>query len=77
MTVYDLIQKLKLLPAGRLVVLSRDAEGNGYEELADIQLAAFHDGEIGLECLTKELRAQGYTDEDVFTDGEPAVVLFP
>ena len=77
MTVYELIRELKLLPAGRLVVLARDAEGNGYEELADIQLGAFDDGEIGLECLTPELRAQGYTDEDVFTDGIPAVVLFP
>lgn len=38
MTVAELIDQLSALPADALVVLSRDAEGNGYSPLAEYAL---------------------------------------
>jgi hypothetical protein len=77
MTIKQLIEELAAYEPDRLVVLSRDEEGNGYLPLAQIDSAKFHDGEIGLEELTPELEKQGYSDEDVMKRGKRAVVLYP
>lgn len=76
MTVKELIEKLLTLDPNRVVVLSRDEEGNGFNELAHITNCSYRKGEIGLEQLTAELRRQGYTEEDLM-EGTPALVLWP
>jgi hypothetical protein len=82
MTVADLIKKLEKQDPKRVVVVARDSEGNGYSPLASVETGAYRDettysGTVGLERLTPGLRKMGFTEEDVFTDGVPAVVLGP
>ncbi len=64
MTVAELIAELKKLPQAKLVVLSHDAEGNGYSPLHSIDL--IHGDEV--ERLTN-------TERDAL-DGRP-VCLWP
>jgi hypothetical protein len=77
MTVKELIERLQKEDPNRIVVLSIDPEGNGYNELRDIATSAYSDGEIGIEELTPELQKEGYREEDVMEDGHKAVVLWP
>ena len=77
MNVGELIEQLKDYNPKRLVVMSRDPEGNGYGPLAAIATAAFANREIGEEKLTEEMIKRGYTEEDVMEDGEPALVFWP
>ena len=85
MTVKELIEELsKLENQDRIVVMSRDAEGNGYSPLYCLSHAAYQaestwSGEIGLEPndLDDEAREEGYTEDDVLEDGVPAPVLYP
>jgi len=82
MTVKELIEELKELDGERIVVLSKDGEGNGFSPLADVECAAYTSentwsGEVHIEELTPELIEQGYTEDDVREDGEKAVVLWP
>ena len=76
MTVRELIELLQQEDGERIVVLSRDEEGNGFQPLVDVATAAYRDGDTGIEELTEELREQGYSEEDVMK-GTPAVVLWP
>lgn len=78
MTVKELIEILnKVENKDKLVVMSRDPEGNGYSPMYCIdENCSYDDGEIGLETLTDELKAGGYSEEDV-KDGAPAIVLVP
>lgn len=81
MTVKELIELLKLESDDRLVVMSKDGEGNDFSPLADYSTASYvadstWSGEIGLERLTPELRKQGYSEDDV-KHGIPALVLWP
>lgn len=81
MTVGELIEQLKLKNPERVVVMSKDGEGNGFSPLADVENASYEadttwSGEIGLEELTPELQKQGYSEEDV-VNGEPCIVLWP
>lgn len=64
-----------------VVYQSRDAEGNGFMQLAEVDYGAVYelDGrvdEIGLTGLTPELERQGFTEEDV-VDGPTVVCLWP
>ena len=79
MTVKDLIAKLETMGPERVVVLSRDEEGNGYELCRVVETGMFGDGEVGLEAadLTPALRAKGYGEEDVKNVGQPCVCLWP
>lgn len=82
MTVKELIAELSRLEQDRIVVMSKDSEGNSYSPLADIGRSAYiaettWNGSIGIEKLTAKLKAKGYTKEDVISDGQPAVVLWP
>jgi hypothetical protein len=76
MIVKELIEILEQEDLSRVVVLSRDQEGNGFGECSGFSTQSYSDGEIGLEKLTDELRKQGYSEEDV-RDGKPALVLWP
>lgn len=84
MTVKDLAKQLAELVADgqgdRVVVLSRDGEGNGFAELYDLDdNARFSacNGEVGPQRLTPEMKRQGFTSEDVKRSGKPALVLWP
>jgi hypothetical protein len=76
-TVAELIEELQKHDPSRVVVLARDAEGNGFRELYQVVTSAYKDGETGIEALTPELRKQGYCAGDVMKNGEKAVVLWP
>lgn len=80
------VNELKMLLAGvdgdRMIVLSRDSEGNRFSPLADIDDNSVYvpitevDGEVGIEKLDEDLERLGYTSEDVIS-GLPALVLWP
>lgn len=82
MKVHELIALLQKQDPNREVILARDAEGNGYSPLdEDLSTGAYRpetkwSGEVGLEALTEELEAGGYTDEDI-VEGIPALILHP
>jgi hypothetical protein len=80
----ELMELLKDVPADTIVIMSADGEGNGYSPLADADIDSAYDaettwsGDVHLRELTDELRAQGYSEEDVAGPGAvPCVVLWP
>jgi hypothetical protein len=76
MTVADLIAKLQSVDPRRMVVLSCDAEGNGYSPLHSCWEGAYKDGDAGLDKLTAEDKRAGFSDEDIL-EGEPAMIFTP
>ena len=71
---------LKQYDPDMLVVLSKDAEGNGFSELDDYSTIYNYnteEHEIGIRTLTEDLSLSGYTEEDVMEDGEPCIILWP
>ncbi len=80
-TVKRLIKLLQAEDPDRTVLLSSDPEGNSYATLSSLTTCAFREEdcqiELGLEKLTSGAKKQGYTQEDVMTDGKPALVLYP
>ncbi len=79
MRVRELIEQLeRYCDKESLVVLSRDAEGNGFKPLSGLGLNnRYKNGDVGLDHLTHELEARGYCEEDVVDGGERCVVLWP
>lgn len=82
MKVRELLEQLKGVDPEREIVMSKDAEGNGYSPLSSLWEGRYRAettwyGDVGLEILTAEDRQRGYTDEDVIDDGVPAVILVP
>ena len=82
MTVKELIEQLKDEDPDRLVVMQKDGEGNGYSPLCDFWTAAYRadstwSGETGLESLSEDNKKEGYSEDDVITDGVPALILTP
>ena len=86
-TVGDLIDYLATQPRDRKIVMSRDAEGNGYSPLADADEYMYTaettwSGEVHLtpEWLAEQMATpgSGYTVEDAAPDNaERVVVLGP
>ena len=79
MTVYELRQLLKGVDDNRIVVMSRDEEGNGFSPLVELDDSQVYDstwGELHYPELTEELEAAGYGEGDI-GDGEPCLVLWP
>lgn len=83
-TVGELLDYLATQPRDRLVVMSKDAEGNDYSPLADasVNMYAAESTWSGHAYVTPEdlaeLRAQpgsGYTDEDAAPDDAVRVVV--
>jgi len=82
MKVSELIEKLKMCKQDSIVVMSRDAEGNGYESLRIIEDDMMFSeiwGDIRYAKLTPELEECGYSEEDILDPSvaEQAVVLYP
>lgn len=82
MKVKELKKLLEPVDDERIVIISKDGEGNGFSPLAELDDASNYkadstwSGEVGIEKLTPELEKQGYCEEDV-NDGVPALVLWP
>lgn len=69
MTVGELIDALKHVPGDRIIVMSSDAEGNGYSPLAGVDVLSFY---------VRESSWSGYLDEDDNNDDSiPCVVVWP
>jgi hypothetical protein len=87
MKVRELIELLTELGPETLereVILSIDSEGNGFKPMSSYSFAAYDAecddswyGEIGIEELTPELEAEGYSEDDLRPNGVPAIVLWP
>lgn len=78
MKVRELIAQLMRCDPDAIVVLSRDSEGNGFQEARNVEPnMTFNEAEVWYRQLTPKMREQGYTDKDVCTDGQLAVVLWP
>jgi hypothetical protein len=79
MKVSELIEYLQQLDPDRIVVMARDSEGNGFNEMNHLYTCTYGDGGTFIEALTPELEEQGYSEEDVYQgdDGQPAVSLWP
>ena len=76
-TVDELRRELVKYPGDHLVVLSVDSEGNWFDTLHRVEGMDYQDHEVHYRELTDEMRARGYTEEDVRADGQAAVVLWP
>lgn len=82
MKVKELIELLKQYDGEREVILQKDVEGNGHSPLSDMWEGAYLPtttwyGEAGLDRLTQDDIEQGYSEEDVVTDGISALFLVP
>lgn len=74
MTVAELIAELQALPQDSIVILQKDAEGNGYSPLCGVDGDCVYtaDSSWSGEVAGPEDRAEGYGAE-----GVPCVVLHP
>jgi hypothetical protein len=82
MTVKELIKGLQSEDPDRIVIFQKDPEGNGYSPLANWWAGAYKAettwcGEAGMDKLTDDDMASGYTEEDVLEGGVPALFLYP
>lgn len=83
MKVRDLIALLEKQDPDRVVVMSKDPEGNGFSPLHEGEAKAYDPEEREIYLEPRELNAAtrklGFTEEDVRDDDEvvPAFVLFP
>lgn len=80
MNVKELIKLLQKEDPNRLVICSKDSEGNEYSPLSSVWTAAYRAettwyGEVGLEKLTAADKKFGFTEEDVIDDGVPALIF--
>ena len=78
-TVKELISMLEQFDESAIVVLAKDEEGNAFKPLGAANEMGYvpEDEFVYFRGLTPELRAHGYTDEDVRKGAIPAVVLWP
>ena len=80
MTVRELIALLSAEDPDRIVVMARDAEGNGMSPLDELSTAAYVErwGEAKMESLDEDDIAAGYSEADLAPPGAaPCVVLWP
>jgi hypothetical protein len=81
-TVRQMIAALQREDPDAIVVMAKDSEGNSYSPYRQLWAGVYQaestwDGIVGFPALTDELRAEGYTEEDILPDGVPAVILSP
>lgn len=67
MKVKELIELLQREDPERLVIVSRDAEGNGFSTLSCVERSRFDTKgrQSGIDVLTPELAKRGYGPEDL------------
>ena len=86
MKVSQLIEELEKLEKDRIIIISKDAEGNSFSPLSSVWKGLYKsdpdrewEGEVSEEVLTKEMREQGFEEEDILQgdDAVSAVILTP
>lgn len=77
MTIDKLIAQLEQYDGSRIVVMSKDSEGNDFSPICDISPCTFDDGEVFIEELTEELIEEGYTEDDTRPGAALAIVFYP
>jgi len=82
MTVGELIDRLATINPDRIVVMSKDGEGNSKSPLDDMEECTYVAettwcGETSPEELTPALEGQGFSEDDILKGGEPALCLWP
>lgn len=81
-TVQTLIRMLLQEDPQRTIIIKKDPTMLGHSPLSHVVSCAYQaleswKGKVGLESLTEECRSEGYTVEDVISDGEKALLLIP
>ena len=85
-TVAEMMDILSQMDPNAIVILARDAEGNGYYEFDSIDSDGtmyipdrLGHGEIKYAVLTDEMKDNGYGSDDLAETGQgiPCVVLYP
>lgn len=84
-TVRELIELLSKCNPDDIVIIGKDAEGNGFSPLANIEEEMYtpyttYSGEISLRSLTPELEERGFTEDEVGNSKNGAincVTLYP
>lgn len=80
MKIWQLITILQQHDPEREVIIARDAEGNGYSPISSEAGGTCswdaENAEVGLEELTEEDIAHGFSEDDV-KEGVPAFVIYP
>ena len=80
MKVKELIKALLECDPDDFILLSKDAEGNGFHSLSDIEKAVWvpRCKEKYIREVTPELKKRGFTEEDLYNgkDGQKAIVLW-
>lgn len=79
MIIQELIDLLRKKDPKHLVIMSRDEEGNGYNEIYMLEDCIYQDGQSYIVALTEKTIAAGYTEEDMCPSpgGERAVCIWP
>jgi hypothetical protein len=82
--VKDFKKLLELYNEEDIIVMSSDGEGNNFSPFSDMEKVIYvpineYSGEIYNRELTKEMRENGWSDEDLYdgNDGINAIVLYP
>ncbi len=70
MKAIDLIRKLNAFPANAEVVIAKDEEGNGFNELEEVEYSAIERDGYEIDVLHPD-------DEDDDGEYERAIVLWP
>jgi hypothetical protein len=82
MKVKELLEKLADMDPEMDIIVSMDAEGNSYSKLGSVCLGAYigessWDIEIYADNrLTEEMKADGYTEEDICEEAERCILLY-
>lgn len=84
MTVRELIEELQKMDPERIVILQKDAEGNGYSPCDGVDDNAAYEpdstwsGDVKRQTLDDDDRKAGFGEEDLAGEGaQPCVVLWP
>ena len=78
MKVKKLIKALRDFDQDAVIILAKDPAENAHSPLCDMWFGSYSAkrGIVGLQELTEELAAEGYTEDDVLK-GKKAVILIP
>lgn len=83
MNVKKLIEELSLCNPDAEVIFSIDSEGNRYKKVEEVcnecvfEVLECGEIEIGFSELTSQLQIDGFTEEEMMSDGKSCVILYP
>ena len=75
MKVSELIEELQKVPRNLDVYRAKDDEGNGFDEVCDIEeMVMGKDEEVGYKELTPRLIKAGYDEDDLKTGADVVII---